>query len=92
MIPRGNVLAPLDLDLLPMGFHIKVYCVSLAFRMYVNGLKQHSYEDKGDEWTLAFINMLNVQPVIEAFDFDVSGFISIREANELASLRPKSWR
>jgi hypothetical protein len=58
----------------------------------LSNLKQREYEDKGDQWTLAYINMLNVQPVVEAFDFDMSGFISIREANELTSSRPKGWR
>ena len=45
-----------------------------------------------DAWTLEYINILRLQPIIEAFDDDASGFVSIVEVNRLASARPPDWR
>lgn len=45
-----------------------------------------------DAWTLEYINVLRLQPLIEVFDADASGFVSIVEVNELTFARPKEWR
>jgi hypothetical protein len=45
-----------------------------------------------DQWALNYINMQNIQPILEAFDDDGSGFVTIREVNQLTSARPKGWR
>ncbi|KAJ3559705.1 hypothetical protein NP233_g11198 [Leucocoprinus birnbaumii] len=44
-----------------------------------------------DQWTLDYINVGNVQPIIEVIDDDGTGFISIKEANTFAAERPKGW-
>ncbi|EGO19294.1 hypothetical protein SERLADRAFT_358650, partial [Serpula lacrymans var. lacrymans S7.9] len=44
-----------------------------------------------DRWALAYINVSHVQPILEAFDDDSSGFVSIKEANNFSAARPKDW-
>ena len=45
-----------------------------------------------DRWTLQYIDVERLQPLVEAFDDDASGFITVREANQFASSCPKDWR
>lgn len=45
-----------------------------------------------DLWALAHLNILHVQPILEAFDDDGTGFVSIREANAFTASRPADWR
>lgn len=45
-----------------------------------------------DEWTLRYINIVRIQPLIEAFDDDASGFITVREANQFTRMRLPDWR
>ncbi len=50
-------------------------------------------EDEDDRsWTIKYINVANVQPIVEAIDEDVSGFISIQEVNQFALSRPRGIR
>jgi hypothetical protein len=44
-----------------------------------------------DGWALAYISILRVQPLLEAFDDDATGWISVKEANHFTSSRPKDW-
>ncbi|KAK0239406.1 hypothetical protein EDD85DRAFT_766418 [Armillaria nabsnona] len=44
-----------------------------------------------DQWALQYINLHRIQPLIEAFDDDVSGFVTINEANALCAGRPENW-
>ncbi|KAI0260000.1 hypothetical protein BC834DRAFT_942566 [Gloeopeniophorella convolvens] len=44
-----------------------------------------------DAWAIAFIDVLNLQPILEAFDDDASGFITITEMNRFTSSRPLDW-
>jgi hypothetical protein len=45
-----------------------------------------------DLWTLAYISTAHVQPLVEAFDDDGAGFVSVKEANLFTSSRPRHWR
>ena len=47
-----------------------------------------------DEWALEFLNIAWLQPIMEAFDDDASGYVTITEVNKLMDLRPPtlSWR
>ncbi|KZT25952.1 hypothetical protein NEOLEDRAFT_293094 [Neolentinus lepideus HHB14362 ss-1] len=49
--------------------------------------------DPKDQWALQYIGVVRLQPLIEAFDDDASGFISILEANQFSDprIRPQSW-
>ncbi len=47
---------------------------------------------KEDEWTLEYINITRLQPILEAFDDDASGFITVAEVNTLTKARPDDWR
>ncbi|KAF8529742.1 hypothetical protein BU17DRAFT_36449, partial [Hysterangium stoloniferum] len=44
-----------------------------------------------DEWALAYINTVRLQPISEAFDDDASGFITLAEVNTLTTSRPLGW-
>ncbi|PIL29997.1 hypothetical protein GSI_07908 [Ganoderma sinense ZZ0214-1] len=44
-----------------------------------------------DEWTLEYINVTRLQAIIEAFDDDASGFITVGEANAFTTARPADW-
>ena len=45
-----------------------------------------------DEWTLEYINVSRLQAIIEAFDDDASGYITVGEANAFTASRPVDWR
>jgi hypothetical protein len=45
-----------------------------------------------DAWAIKFIDVMWVRPILEAFDDDASGFITIAEVNTLTSSRPIEWR
>ena len=47
-----------------------------------------------DEWALRYLNAQGLGPIMEAFDDDASGYVTITEVNKLMDLRPPSlgWR
>lgn len=45
-----------------------------------------------DSWALQYINVRQVQALIEAIDDDGSSFVTVNELNEFTSCRPKGWR
>ena len=45
-----------------------------------------------DEWALRYINLNYVRNIMEAFDEDASGFVTIKEANDFTNSRPLDWR
>ena len=45
-----------------------------------------------DAWAIKFIDVARLQPILEAFDDDASGFITITEVNRFTSSRPVGWR
>jgi hypothetical protein len=47
-----------------------------------------------DAWAMKFIDVMWVQPIMEAFDDDASGFITVTEVNGFTSSlsRPREWR
>jgi len=60
----------------------------LALRKAFDEAKKRAAES----WALKYINLVNLRPLVEVFDSDVSGYVSVWEANEVISLRPESWR
>ncbi|KAI0298350.1 hypothetical protein B0F90DRAFT_1669084 [Multifurca ochricompacta] len=44
-----------------------------------------------DAWAIKFIDVTRLQPILEAFDDDASGFITISEMNRFTSSRPVEW-
>ena len=45
-----------------------------------------------DAWAIKYIDIMRVQPILEAMDDDASGFITIGEMNRFTSSRPIDWR
>jgi hypothetical protein len=45
-----------------------------------------------DGWAIKYIDIMWVQPILEAFDDDASGFITVAEVNHFTSSRPVDWR
>ena len=45
-----------------------------------------------DAWAIKYIDVMRVQPILEAFDDDASGFITVNEVNRFTSSRPVDWR
>ena len=45
-----------------------------------------------DGWAIKYLDIMWVQPILEAFDDDASGFITIAEVNCFTSSRPVDWR
>lgn len=47
-----------------------------------------------DEWALEFLGVPWLEAIMEAFDDDASGYVTIAEVNKLMDLRPVSlsWR
>ncbi|TFY59079.1 hypothetical protein EVG20_g7918 [Dentipellis fragilis] len=46
---------------------------------------------ESDEWTLEYISINRIQPLIEALDDDVSSFVTIAEVNAFTRARPDGW-
>ena len=76
---------------------------SVKARVFVLTLQEH-YREKfdgavpgihdSDQWALEFLNVTWLRPVMEAFDEDASGYITILEVNRLMDMLPTSlnWR
>jgi hypothetical protein len=45
-----------------------------------------------DGWAFKYIDVNWLQPILEAFDDDASGFITVAEVNRFTSSRPADWR
>ena len=45
-----------------------------------------------DQWALRFIGVNYVRNILEAFDEDASGFVTVKEANDFTRSRPLDWR
>jgi hypothetical protein len=45
-----------------------------------------------DTWAIKYIDIMRLQPIMEAFDDDASGFITIQEINRFTRPRPVDWR
>lgn len=59
---------------------------------FITGGDGAKSEDVDDDWALHYIDVVHLDPLVEAIDDDFSGFISIHEANRFAVARPKNWR
>ena len=53
-----------------------------------------SNDRRTDEWAFQYINIVYLQPIMEAFDDDGTGYITISEINKFVSMLPRSinWR
>lgn len=45
-----------------------------------------------DAWAIKFVDVIRLQPILEAIDDDASGFITIEEMNRFTISRPVDWR
>jgi hypothetical protein len=45
-----------------------------------------------DAWAIKYIDVIRLQPILEAIDDDASGFITIGEMNRFTASRPIDWR
>jgi hypothetical protein len=45
-----------------------------------------------DAWALKYINISNARRILEAFDDDASGFVTVSEVNNFTQSRPPKWR
>lgn len=45
-----------------------------------------------DQWALRYIGLNYVRSILEAFDDDASGFVTVKEANSFTRSRPLDWR
>ena len=56
------------------------------------GTSTISNSSNPDAWAIKYIDVMWVQPILEAIDDDASGFITISEVNRFTSSRPVDWR
>jgi hypothetical protein len=45
-----------------------------------------------DQWALPFISVNYVRNILEAFDDDASGFVTVKEVIDFIRSRPLNWR
>ena len=45
-----------------------------------------------DKWALKYISVNRARTILEAFDDDASGFVTIQEVNNFTRARPLDWR
>ena len=59
---------------------------------FVEKVAEDSGSLKGpDGWALKYININRAPSILEAFDDDASGFVTIREVNDFTKSRPLNW-
>ena len=88
---RGNVKAR------HMVLALRDYCLEKLDKLRKNEKTFGACEyptrvTEQDEWTMEYINVTRLQAIIEAFDDDASGFITVGEANAFTTARPANWR
>lgn len=74
---------------------LRDYCLEKLDKLRKNEKTFDQYPtnvNEQDEWTLEYINVSRLQAIIEAFDDDASGFITVGEANAFTTSRPTDWR
>ena len=64
---------------------LKDYCIEKA------ATESSSLKDL-DDWAIKYINIGRARSVLEAFDDDASGFVTVNEVNNLTRSRPRNWR
>ncbi|TBU40766.1 hypothetical protein BD309DRAFT_992844 [Dichomitus squalens] len=57
----------------------------------IDGTQKRRSISEDDAWTLEYIDLMHLQPVIEALDEDASGYITIQEVNQFTMSRPEGW-
>ncbi|KAI0061177.1 hypothetical protein BV25DRAFT_1806058 [Artomyces pyxidatus] len=57
----------------------------------VRGISKAVGSQDPDAWAIKFIDVVRLQPILEAFDDDASGFITVAEMNRFTSARPLDW-
>ncbi|KAI0757703.1 hypothetical protein C8Q80DRAFT_1091665 [Daedaleopsis nitida] len=85
---RGNVKAR------HFVLALRDYCLEKLDKLRKNEKTFDDYPTnvtEQDEWTLEYINVTRLQAIIEAFDDDASGFITVGEANAFTTARPTEW-
>lgn len=74
---------------------------SVKAQHFVMALKDYFIEkattDSGtltgpDSWTLKYINVGRARSILEAFDDDASGFVTVNEVNKFTGSKPSDWR
>lgn len=71
---------------------------SVDARHFVMELRDHYAENPTDlpadpnHWALRHITLGRVGSILEAFDDDASGFVTVNEVNRLTQSRPRDWR
>jgi len=50
------------------------------------------WQRSDDEWAFQYIHIRYAQPIVEAIDSDVSGFLNFREINIFTTSRQRGWR
>lgn len=45
-----------------------------------------------DSWAIKYINIGRAGSILEAFDDDASGFVTVKEVNDFTQSRPSGWR
>ena len=45
-----------------------------------------------DNWAVKYINIGRARGILEAFDDDASGFVTVTEVNNFTQARPLDWR
>ncbi|KAJ7584946.1 hypothetical protein C8J56DRAFT_1053351 [Mycena floridula] len=68
---------------------VKVKHFVMAVRDYYE--ESENQVAKADKWALAYINILRMQPLSEAFDDEMRGFLTIAQANVFTTARPLDW-
>jgi len=60
---------------------------------YIEKAAEESGSLKGpDSWAVKYINIGRARSILEAFDDDASGFVTVNEINNFTRSRPRDWR
>jgi len=56
------------------------------------GVKDSNSPQGPDSWAIKHISISRARSILEAFDDDFSGFVTVNEVNNLIRSKPQDWR
>ena len=59
---------------------------------YAEKVANDSNFRNSEGWAVSYIDIRRARSILEAFDDDASGFVTINEVNNFVRSKPKDWR
>ncbi|KAJ6610414.1 hypothetical protein B0H10DRAFT_2060657 [Mycena sp. CBHHK59/15] len=92
--PHDKIIDPIWKEMAWRGSVKSRYFVMALRDYYQEGAERKDAaagEKRADDWALVYLSVSRLQSISETFDDDVSGFVTVAEANTFTTSRPLDW-